>query len=179
MPRLRPIHRALLPILVSALAACSSPSPSATPTVGPTPTTTPTFDIGDLPDCDYPERIEMPSWIPDDLPFPPGTYAAEKLSAVQGYKRVLLVAQTTLAALQRFALDRLPQEGWVVGRGDTEPGEVDLQFSKPPAVGAFRAIDQFCNPGFVLILVIYTPDAGALVAPVPITPAPGSTPIGG
>ena len=121
----------------------------------------------------------MPSWIPDDLPFPPGTYAAEKLSAVQGYKRVLLVAQTTLAALQRFTLDRLPQEGWVVGRGDTEPGEVDLQFSKPPAVGAFRAIDQFCNPGFVLILVIYTPDAGALVAPVPITPAPGSTPIGG
>lgn len=178
MPNLRSLLPALLPMLLLALAGCSSPSPSATPTVGPTPTPVLTIDPQSLPPCDYPERIEMPRWVPEDLPFPPGTYAVEKLSAIQGYQRALLVAQTTLPELQRFTLERLPQEGWVVGRGDTEPGEVDLQFSRPPAVGAFRAIDQFCRPGFVLVLVIYTPDADALIDPVPITPNPGSTPIG-
>ena len=174
MPSLRPLL-----LLVALTAACSSATPSSGPTAAPTVAPAPTFDIRDLPRCDYPDAVDMPAWIPEDLPFPPGTYATETLSPVQGYKRVLLVAQTSLAELQEFTLERLPQEGWVVGRGDTEPGEVDLQFSRPPAVGAFRALDQFCRPGFVLVLVIYTPDADALIAPVPISPAPGSTPIGG
>ena len=173
-----PTRRSLL-LLLPLLAACASPAPTSQPTTGPAPTAVPTFDPGDLPPCDYPERVPSPRWIPDDLPLPPGTYTAEKLSAVQGYQRALLVTQTTMQEFQRFMLDRLPDEGWVVGRGDTEPGEVDLQFSKPPAVGAFRALDQFCDPGFVLVLIIYTPDSGSLVAPVPITPNPGSTPIGG
>lgn len=160
------------------LAACSAePSGQTLPTAAPTPTPMVGFDPEDLPRCDYPEAVSMPAWIPPDLPLPPGTYAAERLDTVQGYRRALMVAQTTLREFTDFVLERFPDAGWVLGRGDTEPGEVDFQFSRPPAVGAMRSLDQLCRPGMVLILLLYAPDQGAIEAPVPITPAPGSTPL--
>lgn len=174
-----PLRRSLTAAVALALAACGGGSTTpAAPTVGPTPTGIAGIDPASLPECEYPDRISFPSWFPEDLPLPPGSYAAEKLTAVQGYRRSLLVVQRSLAEFQDFVLDRFPQEGWVVGRGDTEPGEVDLQFSRAPSVGAFRALDQFCRPGFVLVLMIFAPDREAIEAPPPISPNPGASPIG-
>ena len=166
-------------LLLLVVSACGGETATpAGPTAGPTPTGVAGIDPASLPACDYPAKADLPKWFPDDLPLPPGSYATENLDAVQGYRRVLLVVQRTLADFQDFVLQRFPDEGWVVGRGDTEPGEVDLQFSRAPSVGAFRALDQFCRPGFVLVLMIYAPDRAAIQAPVPITPNPNATPIG-
>ena len=170
-------------VLTLVLASCSG-GPAATPTPGPTgpePTASANpfgFDPADLPECQYPPSVKMPGWVPEDLPLPPGTYATERLSTLQGYHRVLLAVQRPLQEFVDFVFDRFPSLGWVVGRGDQEPGETDIQFTKAPAVGAFRALDQFCRPGFTLVLVIYAPDREAIVAPVPITPNPNATPIG-
>jgi hypothetical protein len=176
------LFRRLVPALLLAAVVGGCTSPSAEPTKRPRPgPTTPAgqiFDPSQLPECQYPESVRMPKWIPKDLPLPPGTYATQRLDAIQGYRRSLLVVQRTVDQLADYVLERFPEEGWIVGRGDTEPGEVDLQFSKAPAVGAFRALDQFCRPGFALVLMIYAPDRAAIEAPVPITPNPGASPIG-
>ena len=170
-----------LALTAAVLAGCGGdPAGTGEPTVGPTPTATGIagLDPAQLPDCVYPEQVDLPRWFPEDLPLPPGTYAAENLSRVQGYRRTVIVIQRNIDQLQEFVFERFPKEGWVVGRGDTEPGEVDIQFSKAPAVGAFRALDQFCKPGFSLVIVIYAPDRSTIEAPVPISPNPDATPIG-
>lgn len=173
-----PLRRLLSTVVAATLTACGGGTASPDdPAPGPTSTAIAGIDRSSLPECRYPPKIRFPRWFPD-IPLPPGTYAAERLSAVQGYRRSLLVVQQTLQEFQEFVLERFPQEGWVVGRGDTEPGEVDLQFSRAPSVGALRALEQLCRPGFVLVLILYAPDRQEIQAPVPISPNPNATPIG-
>ena len=127
----------------------------------------------------------MPEWVPDDLPFPEGTYASETLDTSFGYNRMILVVPGSLVELARFVLTEWPKQGWVLGRGESEPGEIEDQFAKPPAVGAFKAQEQYCAPGYSLMLVIYAPDqsqihaepttqGGSPIAPTP-TPTPSPT----
>jgi hypothetical protein len=109
-----------------------------------------------LAECDYPAKVKLPAWLPKDLPFPPGTYAQERLQQAQGYRRALLVIPVTLEELTRHVLEVWPQRGWVLGAGDSEPGEIEDQFSKPPAFGAFRAQEVICDPGYSLMYLIFT-----------------------
>jgi hypothetical protein len=75
-----------------------------------------------------------------------------------GYNRAIFVVPMQLIELARFVLSEWPKAGWVLGRGDAEANEIEDQFSKAPATGAFKAQGQFCVPGFSLMLLIYTPD---------------------
>jgi hypothetical protein len=131
------------------------------------------------PACQYPARIAFPKWVPSDLPLPKGTYATRVLPTTQGYNRGLFIVPVSLTDLARFVLSEWPDRGWVLGRGDSEPGEIDDQFTKPPAVGAFRAREQFCDPGYVLMLLIYIPDRNLVVLPTGsplLTPSPSGSP---
>jgi hypothetical protein len=132
-----------------------------------------TFEV---PACDYPKKIAFPRWVPNSLPLPKGTYATRTLPTTQGYNRGLFVVPGSLRELATFVLDRWPKEGWVLGRGDAEPGEIDDQFTKPPAVGAFKAREQFCKPGYSLMLLVYIKDRTKVVFSSPsLSPSPSSS----
>jgi hypothetical protein len=155
-------------------------SPTAVPgtslgtSVLPPRTARPTYS---LPKCDFPTKITFPSWVPRDLPLPDGTYATRPLPEVQGYKRGLFVVPVGLTALARFVLSEWPKHGWVLGRGDAEEGEIDDQFTKPPSVGAFKAREQYCTPGYSLMLLVYIPDRTKLILPT-VTPTVSASPSG-
>jgi hypothetical protein len=139
----------------------SAPLQSASPAPSP--------NLSGLAPCKLPDRIPFPRWVPKDLPLPPGTYASKDLGQDNGYFKGLFVLNGNTTTLARFVLKEWPAVGYQLGRGDSEPGEVEDQFIKPPAVGAFKAQDQVCNPGFTLMLMIFTPDRSSL-------PVPGTSP---
>jgi hypothetical protein len=163
-----------LRIPAAVLAAASIALTACTPATPGSPSTpTPQFSFGltplvgftespvapDAPPCDYPEQIEEPDWLPDDLTFPEGTYASQRLEDSYGYKRGIFVMRTSLSAFTQHVLTEWPELGWTLGRGDSEPGEVEDQFTKPPAVGAFKAQSVYCDPGYAVMILIYAPDS--------------------
>jgi hypothetical protein len=174
----------ILVLVAGSLAACGGGA--GTTRTDPTPTSTGTIpnilpsqqgSIPNAPPCTSPPEVPMPSWIPNELPFPGGTYATQKLADTSGYHRVILVVPGTLADLAKMVLNVWPTSGWVLGRGDSEPGEIEDQFSRPPALGAFKAQSIFCNPGYNLMLLIFTPDRTSVDLPgtgggTPISPSP-------
>ncbi len=141
-------------LLAVALTACRPVDPPRTqnpvlPSISP-------YTPPPLAECEYPKKVELPTWLPKDLPFPSGTYAKERLQSAQGYRRALLVIPVKLDELTRHVLEVWPQRGWVLGLGDSEPGEIEDTFSKPPAFGAFRAQEVICEPGYSLMYLIFT-----------------------
>jgi hypothetical protein len=134
------------------------------------PTTPPGAD---LPDCTYPERVATPAWLPNDLPFPAGTYTTQELGEDGGYHKAVMVLPGTLTAWTRFVLDQWPKSGYILGRGDSEAYEVEDVFTKAPAVGAFKAVSVFCSPGYSKMLLIFADQSPAL----PVLPSPSGTPL--
>jgi hypothetical protein len=136
-----------------------------------------------LPECQYPKELKIPRWFPDDLPLPPGSYTQERLKALEGYRRVLLVIPVTLDELTRHVLEVWPRSGWTLGAGDSEIGEIEETFSKPPAFGAFRAQAVNCDPGYSVMYLIFTRNRsapGPVTSPrgSPLVPSPAPTPTG-
>jgi hypothetical protein len=140
------------------------PSPAITsPPSAPVPTLA-------LPRCKFPKKVAFPEWVPDDLPLPDGIYATEHLSRDSGYLRGFFVLpRTSTIELTKLVLKEWPKAGYTLGRGDAEPGEVEDDFHKPPAVGAFKANDVYCDPGYSIMYLIWAPDGptGQLVLPSP------------
>jgi hypothetical protein len=180
---------------LSACAGGSGPSSAVSPQANPPPTVVssglpqilptgvPSVPVStNLPQCKLPARLPTPGWLPEDLPMPPGTYFSERLPPAIGYSRGIFVVPGTLPDLARHVLSVWPRRGWILGRGDAEPGEVEDQFSKPPSVGAFKAQAQYCSPGYNLMLVIFVPDRSRISTTQPGTqpqsPLPGISPTG-
>lgn len=164
------------------LGACA-PQPNGTsddPTDaagGPAPNpfqSIPTYGGPDLPKCKFPKEIEGADWVPEDLPFPAGTYPYKALPPLRGFKRGLFVIRTGTQQFGRFILEEWPKAGWILGRGDSEPGELEDAFSRPPSAGAFRANDVYCAPGYSIMYLIYS-ETSRTVVPVP-TPTSTGTP---
>ncbi|HYH28474.1 MAG TPA: hypothetical protein VEA19_06845 [Actinomycetota bacterium] len=145
--------------------------PSPGPTVAPSPTEIPT-----LPPCDDPPRLKLPGWIPEDLPLPKGTTAMQQLDPVAGYERALLTVPIILDEFIDFVLRRWPKKGWVLGVGDVEPGEVEDQFSRGKAFGAFKAQAVYCAPGYTIVYLIYAKD-GPDTPQQPGIPSPRGRPL--
>jgi hypothetical protein len=100
----------------------------------------------------------------------------EDLEPLAGYERALLVIPETLEGVIDFVLERWPKKGWVLGVGDVEPGEVEEQFSKGESVGAFKAQSVFCDPGFVIMYLIFAKEAPTPGA-APGIPSPQGSPL--
>jgi hypothetical protein len=167
--------------LAASLASCEATDPRGIrnpvlPSISP-------YTPEPLPKCRYPKKLKLPGWLPDDLPLPPGTYTQERLQPLEGYRRALLVIPVTLEELTRHVLEVWPRNGWVLGRGDSEIGEIEDEFSKPPAFGAFRAQAVICDPGYSLMYMIFTMNRsapGPVTSPrgSPLVPSPAPTPTG-
>ncbi|MFL5797300.1 MAG: hypothetical protein ACJ77A_05135 [Actinomycetota bacterium] len=155
------------------LVACSADRPRTAPSTQSSPTkqsliggggvTRPTAaPSGDLPACKFPARIATPDWLPTDLPFPAGVYTYQDLSDSDGYHRALMVIPSDLTTWTKFVLEEWPKAGYVLGRGDAEPGEVEDQFLKAPTVGAFKAVSVYCSPGFSRMLLVFAEQSPGL-----------------
>src|SRR5436309_15399276 len=122
-----------------ALAACSSAGDGKSTALRATPRVSirsPLPTAQGLTKCKYPKKISFPEWLPSDLPLPPGTYAYKHLPAVSGYRRALFVLKVGTKVFARLVLKKWPKVGYALGRGDSEPGEVEDTFRKGKAVGA-------------------------------------------
>ena len=142
-------------------------NPASPAFVSVSPAPLPTLE---LPRCRFPKKVPFPEWVPDDLPLPEGTYAYENLKPVGGYLRAFFVLRNTdTVEFTKLVLREWPKAGYTLGRGDAEPGEVEDDFHKPPAVGAFKANDVYCTPGYAVMYLIWAPDGpqGELVMPSP------------
>lgn len=164
---------ALLPACSPAAPPMASPSP---PAVTDTPSPLASPSPLELPPCEYPKKERFPEWVPKDLPLPKGTYAMQRLKPLAGYKRALLVVRVTLEKLTTHVLTVWPEKGWVLGQGDAEPGEIEDQFSRPPSIGAFKAQAVFCDPGFVIMYLIYAKRQPKVPGPA-LTPSPQGSPL--
>jgi hypothetical protein len=120
--------------------------------------------------CKPEKLLGMPTWVPDDLPLPEGIYATATLKSDYGYRRAWFVIPggLSLRNFTRFILKEWPKAGYQMGRGDSEPGEVESQFVKAPAAGAFVTRDLNCNPPYLLMYLAYAPKG-------PIYPSPSPT----
>ena len=96
-------------------------------------------------------------------------YATQVYPDSFGYSRAIFFVPGSLVDLARFVLTEWPKAGWVLGRGDSEQSEIEDEFGKPPAVGAFKAQSQFCSPGYNLLLLIYAPDRSKIGPGLPDT----------
>jgi hypothetical protein len=166
------------------LAGCGSttddkPASDGTgPAAGPAPNpfqSIPTYGGPDLPKCKYPKEREFPDWVPEDLPLPDGTYAYKALPPLRGFRRGLFVMKIGTQQFGEFILKEWPDAGWILGRGDSEPGEIEDAFSRPPSAGAFRGNDVYCAPGYSIVYLIFSPESRTVV-PVP-TPTSTGTPL--
>ena len=129
-----------------------------------------------LPECKKPPEVKYPEWVPDDLPLPKDIYAYKNLPPLGGYQRALFVMELTTEQLIKLVLEEWPKAGYTLGRGDAEPGEVEDDFRKPPAVGAFKANDVFCSPGYTIMYLIYAREGPDSVNVLP-TPTAKGTPL--
>jgi hypothetical protein len=158
--------------------ACSSGAPTAaTPSTSPstavTPGGFPSPSVSPAPipglSCKKPKPAPFPDWVPTDLPLPKGTYAYQRLEPLAGYKRALFVVSKGSTPLARFVLKEWPKAGFVLGRGDAEPGEVEDQFVRSPGRGAFKANDLACKNPYTVMYLIWAPKG-------PVFPSPSPTP---
>jgi hypothetical protein len=94
--------------------------------------------------CD-PPSVSWPKWVPHDLPLPKGTYAIRKFRPDRGYKHARFRLPIGVHRFARFVFHRWPKHGWYLGRGDSEAGEVEDEFSRSPAVGFFKARRLECK----------------------------------
>lgn len=127
-----------------------------------------------LPKCKFPKEIAFPDWVPDDLPLPPGMYAYQHLPPAGGYKRSLFVTTATTQEMTDLVLDEWPGAGYPIGRGDAEPGEVEAVFTKAPGVGAFKANDVYCRPGYTIMYLIWAPKGADDLSLLPTPTSSGS-----
>jgi hypothetical protein len=99
------------------------------------------------------------SWLPADLPFPPGTYTVSEVPPAPGdpFRKAFLAVPTTLAGFVSFIGANWPAHGWALGRGDAEAGEVDDAFRRSATEGgAFRATSPWCDTGWSQVYLLLT-----------------------
>src|SRR2546423_13904701 len=114
---------ALFLTLCLGLSACSHGTPTSTtsPAVSTTPTAFPSgtpSPLTNLPKCRKEKHLAMPSWVPADLPLPPGTFFTKPIAGQGGYDEGLFAFPISTPDIARFVLKEWPKAGYQLGRGD-------------------------------------------------------------
>ena len=114
------------------------------------------------------------SWLPADLPMPPGSYAVNE-SQLNSGKAGTMVVPMGLSEFVRFALAQYPASGWRLGRGDAEPGEAEDNFVKDTRGGAWRVRSSYCDAGKSELFITFIADITHATLPAPSTTGVPST----
>ena len=102
-----------------------------------------------------PAAVSAPDWLPDDLPFPPGTYVNEIIRPADPIHRAMLTTAGSLDDFVRFVLSEWPARGWKLGAGDREADEAEAPFGRNDGrFGQFRVRDVYCGDSNVEVLLI-------------------------
>src|SRR2546421_2258429 len=149
-------------------------SPSASPTAFPKGTVTPS-PLTNLPKCKKQKKLAMPAWVPKDLPLPDGTFFTSRITGQGGYHEGLFVLPLSTVDIAKLVLKKWPKAGYMLGRGDAEPGEVEDQFAKYPGIGAFKAQDAYCKDPYSITLLIWAKDRSK----IGVTGTSGGSPLPG
>jgi len=171
------VHRFLLVaialVLAGGVVAVAQHKPHTAPAARPTPSVPATLGG---PCIAAQPRKPMPSFFPTNLPLPPGSYATEVPPPFAGSQRTIVIAKGSLRDFVLFILTEWPKQGWVLGRGDGEPGEADDSFRDQGAVnyGAFKARAIMCDTSTTWVFFVF---AHATPAPNLGTPKPSTTPL--
>jgi hypothetical protein len=140
--------------------------PPGLPTTG-APVGTTTITTGA---CVAPPPPAAPlAWLPADLPLPPGSYPTREYPSEGRLHRGLLYVPVSISEFVRFALAEWPGRGYLLGRGESEPGEAEDGFRKGAFAGAFRARTAYCDR--TELLLVY----GQATAPGSPTTGPTTT----
>lgn len=160
---------------IVAFAATRGDEPSGRPTAG-----RPAVPTVLTENC-YKEKpaIALPSWYPQDLPMPDGSYPFEIPEATSGLRRIIFSAKGTLQQFVTHALGEWPKHDWTLGVGESEPGEAEDNFLKGERYGIFRATAAMCDQSRTWVLIVLN-DPSASNAPTPgfntanpsVTPSP-------
>lgn len=140
-----PLQETAAPGLVTADDPAAAPVSGAGPGFGQGPYTGPCYG--------RPAAGATIDWLPQDLPFPDGTYPIEELQDDTRFRRAVLAVPMSYGDFVQFALSRWPAEGWLLGRGESEAGEAEDGFIRDDTFGAFRARRVYCEDGWSEILL--------------------------
>ncbi len=129
-----------------ATAAPAVPSPSASPVaVVASPTVAP---------CPATARTQpWPKTVPAQLPVPPTAVMGKETRTKDGLTVLRFATSQSLTQGVVFLTRALQPAGFTLGRGDAEPTEADVPFSRGPLRGLLKMIaDQPCHTQWVLAL---------------------------
>ncbi len=144
----------------------------------PNPVMTTTAAPDGCPTSAAPTRL--PADVTTRVPLPTGGTLISDTTTVDGLRVVRFGTTMSLRQGILFLLDRLPQAGFVLGRGDAEAFEADAPFASQDGTfrGAFRLTStQPCVTNWLLAYAITAPGHAAPAIPTykptsPATPLP-------
>jgi hypothetical protein len=148
------IARVSLVAMVLLLGACSSGGAVAPPTPQASPTPTSKAILAG-PNCHLPKRRPTPVWMPDEVPFPAGTYFYKPLSPKKNLHRGLFVMRVTSLEFKDFVDSKWTPRSIQLLRPDQEPGELEDIFRTPRGTGLFKANDVICETPYTRLLLVY------------------------
>jgi len=171
---LQRLHAVVIALLIVGGIVALNDHGASSPGASPSPTTTDRLGTITPTGCEaLPGKGKTPSWYPDDLPLPPGSYASDvKLPATAGFPRAIFAAKGSLKDFVLYVLSEWRKLGWTLGRGEAEAGEAEDNFFKTgtDTRGAFVARTTFCDAGWTWVYIVI----GKSRAPRPTATATGT-----
>ena len=98
------------------------------------------------------------TWVPADLPLPPGTHTVSDLPvAGDGTHHGVFATPVAIKDFVRFALVQWPSKGWHLGRGDSEANEAEDEFVRGKEAGSFKVRSDYCDTTWSELNLVYRP----------------------
>lgn len=136
---------------------------AAFPSAGATPTAP--LPVECLP---LPERVSRPAWFPGDLPLPSDAYVSlVPESLAEGVDHIVFTVRGSLDDFVKFVLAEWEEAGWILGRGEREPGEAESVFytKGTERYGQFRARAVYCDDAYTEVLLTLVLDPSEIKTP--------------
>src|SRR4051794_13465587 len=158
------------------LTACGGSSSGTDAVATPAPVTT-----SAAPDCPKPSAAKPAQWsakVPADLPKPPNAHIDDEETTQDGVHIVKFTTQTSLRDSVLFVVQRLPDAGYVLGRGDAEASEADAPFVHGDIRGLIRMLQiGLCQTQWLLATVDTAAATGNSPLLTPHTPTGSPSPL--
>jgi hypothetical protein len=110
--------------------------------------------------------------VPAALPKPPSATRAKTTYRNFQLSVVTFTSALSLRDAVLFILDRLPAAGFVLGRGDAEPGQADAPFTGSGVFGQIRLNVQLpCRTQWLVAIGVAHNSSGSPLLPKPVASA--------
>jgi hypothetical protein len=98
------------------------------------------------------------TWVPADLPLPPGTQpVTDDPVGGDGTHHGVFATPVNIKDFVRFAIAQWPPKGWHLGRGDSEANEAEDEFVRAKEGGSFKVRSDYCDTNWSELNLFYKP----------------------